>query len=260
MNQPFSTLDESRFPIKEAAVTFDTPQGDVPTDYKLIVREDTNKILSCMTNSYKVIDNSTLLDAALPKLQEMGAILQETNIFGEGARCQWKFRFPDIKVKVDEGDYVNPTVHIKNSYDGFYEASAVAGAYRLICSNGLVIGYTFGKSSARHHIGSKKIEIDSIITDVIESVVNIMETDFPNLVDTKIKKKHIADLLTSFPSQYMDTAIQKMMGKPPKTYWDLLNVATWVATHQMDRKKEATHKFESDIYKTINNMATIARA
>ena len=56
-----NTLESMMFPVKEAAVTFDTPGGDVKTDYKLIVREDTNKILSCMTNDYKVVTNEKII-------------------------------------------------------------------------------------------------------------------------------------------------------------------------------------------------------
>ena len=40
---------ETLFDVKEVPVIYDTPQGDVETDYKLIVRDDNNKILSCMT-------------------------------------------------------------------------------------------------------------------------------------------------------------------------------------------------------------------
>jgi hypothetical protein len=45
------------------------------------------------------------------------------------------------------------------------------------------------------------------------------------------------------------------MTHQPKTYWDLLNAATWVATHEMKREVEATHKFESQIYSTITKFA-----
>ena len=57
-----SNLQSLTFQVKEVPVTLDTPQGDVPTDYKLIVREDTNNILSCMTNDYKVVTNKEIIE------------------------------------------------------------------------------------------------------------------------------------------------------------------------------------------------------
>ena len=50
------------FPIKECPVTFDTPNGDVETNYRLIVRDDSNKVLSCMTDEYQVVKNETIQD------------------------------------------------------------------------------------------------------------------------------------------------------------------------------------------------------
>lgn len=257
MNNDYSHLipSDTMFDVKEAAVTFDTPQGDVPTDYKLIVREDNNTILSCMTNSYQLIKNADLLDIALPALKERGAHLKESEIFGDGARTSWKFRIPDIKLKIDKGDYVNPEVIIKNSYDGSCEASAIAGAYRLVCSNGMVIGYTLGKNSVRHTIWNRNVNIGEIIDEVLASIDTVFKADFPLLVDTKVRQKDITNIIELFPQNQTKNVVQKMIGKPPKTYWDLLNAATWVASHTMNRKAESTHRFESKLYPLVHKYA-----
>ena len=63
-----------------------------------------------------------------------------------------------------------------------------------------------------------------------------------------------------FPEQYTDTVVNYMLGNEIDTYWDLLNAATWVATHSMKRKVEATHKFESKLYPNLSNMARKAAA
>jgi hypothetical protein len=56
----------------------------------------------------------------------------------------------------------------------------------------------------------------------------------------------------------MESMVQYLLKTPPKNYWDLLNAATWVTTHVMKRKAEATHKFESRIFDTVKNMAAKA--
>ena len=232
------------------------------TGYKFIIREDTNEVLSCMTNEYKLIKNEEIIDKAMPIIKDRGGVLVEENLFGDGARASWQWKFPEVEVDVGEGDLMNPTINISNSYDGSSEASAMAGAFRLICSNGLIIGITFGRGSTRHSIWSKKNNFDEIISGVINSVENIFKTDFRDLIDTKINKNDIVKLIKLFPETHTESLFQYILTHEPKTYWELLNAATWVATHQMKRNVEATHKFESKLYSTVHELAKkeIARA
>ena len=62
---------ESLFPVFEAPVTYDTPDGDVNTNFKLIVRKDNHKILSCMTNDYKLVQNKEIYDTIVNICKEI---------------------------------------------------------------------------------------------------------------------------------------------------------------------------------------------
>ena len=55
--------------------------------------------------------------------------------------------------------------------------------------------------------------------------------------------------------QTMDDMVKYLLKDSPETYWDLLNAATWITTHVMDRKKEATHKIELKTYPMIKKLA-----
>ena len=252
-------IEESYFPVKEAGVTFDTPQGDMPTDYKLIVRKDTNKILSCMTNDYKLITNKQVMSKALPALDARNAQLVEYDSFGQGARSQWKFRIPDIKVKIDNDDYVNPEIIIKNSYDGSTEVKAYGGAFRLVCSNGLVIGYALGKGAGIRHIGDNTEEdVKEIVEKIIYQVTEIFDKDFPKLVNTKVYSPHVSEVIKLFPETVMKDLVNKLIISNPQSYWDLLNACTFIATHKMKRQNEATHKLEGKIFPLIKGLANKA--
>ena len=263
-----SQLNNLMFPVKEVSAVYplsgtyktdetrDKKQSFIgETGYKFIIREDTNQILSCMTNEYKLIKNEEIIEKAMPIIENRGGILVEENSFGEGSRASWQWKFPEVEVDVGDGDLMNPTINIGNSYDGSSEANAIAGAFRLICSNGLVIGVTFGKGSTRHSIWTKKNNFEEIISGVINSVENIFKTDFRDLIDTELNKNDIVKLIKLFPESHTESLFQYIIAHEPKTYWDLLNAATWVATHQMKRNVEATHKFESKIYSTVSNLA-----
>jgi len=256
MNNNFK---QTLFPVKEVPAVGRHLDKNVTlldnTGYKFIVREDTNEVLSCMTNEYKLIKNEEIIEKAMPIIEDRGGILVEENLFGDGARASWQWKFPEVEVDVGDGDLMNPTINIGNSYDGSSEANAIAGAFRLICSNGLVIGVTFGKGSTRHSIWTKKNNFEEIISGVINSVENIFKTDFRDLIDTELNKNDIVKLIKLFPESHTESLFQYIIAHEPKTYWDLLNAATWVATHQMKRNVEATHKFESKIYSTVSNLA-----
>tara|TARA_R100000664_G_C2752328_1_gene139620 strand:+ start:1721 stop:2512 length:792 start_codon:yes stop_codon:yes gene_type:complete len=262
------SLKTTLFPVKEIpAVGYPLDDNqDVTlldkTGYKFIVREDTNEVLSCMSNEYKLIKNQEIIEKAMPVIEDRGGVMVEQNLFGNGSRASWQWKFPEIEVDIGGGDLMNPTINISNSYDGSSEASAIAGAFRLICSNGLIIGITLGKGSTRHSIWSKKNNFEEIISSVINSVENIFKTDFKDLINTEIDKKHIAKLIKLFPETHTESLLHYILAHKPKTYWDLLNAATWVATHQMKREVEATHKFESKLYSTVHGFAksVIAKA
>ena len=144
-------LQSTYFGVKEVPVTYDTPDGDIDSGHKLIVREDNHAIISCVTDKYRLLKNEQVMETMLPALNGVGAILKEA-VVHSNARTTWKFRIPDIKIKVTKGDYLNPEIIIKNSYDGTCEVNALAGAFRLICTNGMIIGHIFGKSGIRHTI------------------------------------------------------------------------------------------------------------
>lgn len=56
------------------------------------------------------------------------------------------FRHPDVP---HIGDAV-PRVLFTNSHDGSTRASALAGVFRFVCSNGMVVGSTYAKEKVRH--------------------------------------------------------------------------------------------------------------
>jgi len=251
---------ETLFPVKEVtAILGKEFNYKDNTGWKFIVREDTENIISCVTDKYKMITNQQVIDAASPILNEIGATLTEEKSFANGARSNWTWKIPDIKVKIDNKDYVNPTLTLRNSYDGSVQLHILAGAFRLVCSNGLVIGTTISNKVNKHSIYNLNLEkIDESIKDTVESIKTVFKNDFPVLVNTEIQSKHVHYLLKMFPDFSIDSLTQYLLAHKPHTFWDLLNAATWVATHAMKRDYESTHKLETKIFPSITRWANQA--
>ena len=251
-----SYFGQAMFPIKEASVVFDTPNGDITTDYKLIVREDTNRVLSCMTNEYKVVKNETILQYAEPVIEKAGGKYKECKVFADGARTTMIWNFPNEKVSIKNNDELTPEIIIKNSYDGSVGVNIMAGAFRLVCSNGAIIGVIASDYKNKHSIYNVKLDdIEQIIVETIEKTKTIFKEEFPILVNNKIKEKHIVDFIKMFPIHANSVVTQRLIADRPKTFWDLFNVGTNVTSHHMNRDSESTHKLEDRLYKQMKKMA-----
>ncbi len=239
------------FPVKEMPAMLGLNDN---TGYKFIVNSATDKVISCMSNEYKLVSNQEVFDKSEKIIKEYEGRLVEEKSFGRGARCRWKFRFPQT-VKVGEDD-MHPEIIMGNSYDGSSQVYIMCGAYRLVCSNGMIIGITYGTFNNRHSVFNPNMEnLDTTLPDMIRTSIQAIEHDLPDLQGIKVNESDIAKIIELFPEQSMESLVNHLLTHKPETYWDLLNTCTWMATHVLNRDKETTHKLESNVYNTIKKMS-----
>jgi hypothetical protein len=263
----FTELEDTLFPVlevpipgmslkKELGWQFDTNADS--SGYKLIINDKTGNIISCMTEDYKLVKNETIIDQAIRPIENRGGILQECVTTNSDRRTYWKWNFPDIAVPMD-GEEMNPTIEIHNSYDGSTEIRILGGTFRLVCSNGLMVGTITSKYKNKHlHTNS---QIDNL-GDLIEASINNITTTFgpigEQLADRKLKTKDIAQVAKElFPQRTNDLFISKVLLDKPKTYWDLLNVCTNLLTHHMHRDNQTTRQIESRLLPTLTKLAQV---
>ena len=130
------------------------------------------------------------------------------------------------------------------------------GAYRLICSNGMIIGVTFGKFNNRHSVYNPNVkQLDTVLPDMIRTAITAIENDLPELQNIKLNPSDVSKIVELFPEQSIENLVQYLLTNKPDTYWDLLNACTWMSTHILNRKTEATHKLEQNVYKMIKSMS-----
>ena len=239
------------FPVKEMPAMLGLNDN---TGHKFIVREDTEQVLSCMSNEYKLVTNQEVFEKSSEVIKEFEGTLTETKIFGNGARARWRYRFPQT-IKVGEDD-MHPEIIMGNSYDGTSQVYMMMGAYRLICSNGMIIGVTFGKFNNRHSVYNPNVkQLDTVLPDMIRTAITAIENDLPELQNIKLNPSDVGKIVELFPEQSIENLVQYLLTHKPDTYWDLLNACTWMSTHILNRKTEATHKLEQNVYKMIKSMS-----
>jgi len=257
-------LQEAKFPVIEIpAIGIQKATGDEVqlgtgnTGYKFIVREDTGDILSCMTDEYRLIKNETIMKYADPVMKKNNGKLKEVRLFSNGAKTTMKWQFPDKKVHIGPDDDISPEIIIRNSYDGTIGVNILAGAFRFVCTNGMVIGVVLENYKNKHSVYN--IELDKLEESIIGTIKKthyMFEEEFPTLIETQIKEKHIVNLIKMFPIQANEVITQRLIADKPKTFWDLFNVGTNVLSHNMNRNSESTHQIENNLYPSIKKWAS----
>ena len=238
-----------------------TQEDTKDTGYKFIMREDNGRILSCVTDNYQLVDNSMVFEKSDNIISKEGGKLKEVETFGGGARSIVKYEFSGHKVKISKDDYCTPEIIWQNSYDATLGLNIIAGAFRLVCTYGMVIGIVAEKYRNKHSIYNMELkDIDGVIEETITKTKRIMAQEFPVLHSTKVRDAHIVDILKMFPITASDYITSLLLAAKPSNLWDLINVATNVATHGMDRKSESTHKLEAKIYSKVCKMAKVKPA
>lgn len=244
-------MQDTFFPVVEDTIY---KRDGNESGYKFIIREDTNEILSCVTDSYRLIKNEDVVSKILKifKKKKIKTDFVGNRQFSNGAKTTYTWNLTNQKVETQKGEEHYPQIILVNSYNATTQLSFLAGVFRLVCSNGLVVGHTVGNKTNRHSIYNTDLEkIDDYIDNTINSIDKVFTKDFPTLVNTKYNNRHTSQFLKLFPDFIMGDLVQYLSSYNIKTYWDLLNAATFIATHRMNKKYESTFKFEELLYPKV---------
>ncbi len=131
----------------------------------MVVRTDTRRVLSLVTEKYSLITNAEALELGKNILEhvynEKFNNLVPTNILSnaESTRFVGSFMPENYTFDLVSGDKWAPFVYIQNSYDKSAPFRCWVGMGRVACLNGLIFGNVEVKISTKHKIDNVKYEI-----------------------------------------------------------------------------------------------------
>jgi len=234
------------------------------TDFSLIVRKDTDKVLSVNSNDYVLIPNKLIVDKILSSVGkdiDFGHKYTKNGIFSNDKVFHVNLVTKFDAVEVQKGDYIGLVLSIINSYDCSKSLRLNVNALRLVCSNGMVASQQLFQASAKH-IGNKNPEV--IVQEMIDTLKTDLMPSFEDLAKTfmKMAKKKLNDKLketfikkiSSYPKYIVDEIVQQIVKTKPATLWDLYNCVTYVMTHRVDRTKMSVITAEEGINKDVISM------
>jgi hypothetical protein len=80
----------------------------------------------------------------------------------------------DLNLKLTNVGDSRPEIVLVNSYDGSSSLKILLGIFRLVCSNGMVVGQNFGSYAVRH-VGDIGSQIDAALTSIAGMLPKVSE-------------------------------------------------------------------------------------
>ena len=127
-------------------------------NYRAVVDIDTDTTFAIVKAGYKLIPHEEIiskLGEIVAEFPEYGEPYREVWLDNHGGRMKtrWTFREVDFEIgKLPDGkpDTVHPTIETFCSYDTSLAQRIIVGGFRLVCSNGMVVGKTLGSYKKKH--------------------------------------------------------------------------------------------------------------
>lgn len=244
-------LKDFCFPVSQRKVAVDDFASGVvdwgnentylQNDYKSIVRDDTNQVISIVRDTYEIVKNETLINELLQFLAASGEQfkIDPSHSFVQSNRMRLMITFPNLTMQDHESD-INLSLFLHNSYDMSEGIRFYFGAIRSICANGLVFGQILGRYYSKHTSGfslkdfSEKLEEAKEHFPVIQQRINTLE----NIPANKELVEQVSDKI----SKRLADQILEQQEINRISQWQLLNRVTNYISHDVDKPHRARHQ------------------
>lgn len=219
------------------------------TNRVAILRTDTEDILGIVSESYNEIEHKAAYEAATKALEKVGGFsVKKMEVSSNGARMYVHFEHQEgHEIKV--GDIVKPTLILTNSLDGCLKFGFMLGAFRLVCSNGLLAGVSAMNIHVKH---TANIDIDEVAYRGEEALDIFTKKTMPlwsQMNSIEHKSKYMIDEMLSMkaviPSKMTERVAGLIDNKETQSVWQMYNHYTYHLTHEyqgsVDRRMELTN-------------------
>lgn len=229
------------FPVSLVPLHIQQHGIEVPKK-RAVFREDTKQTIGVVSDKYELFKHKEVVDGFRKALK--GIETEETiKLSDNGAHMFLAYKFTAENVEVRKGDMVSLQLIVRNSYDGSNALKMILGAYRLVCSNGMIIGKQFMSYSQRHIGNGAGVDIPllqgkiSDLTAQFKEVAPAMVRLSKAKLDPIVGSEHLFDRKTvALPAYLLKKAEEEYVKAKDLTRWGWYNALTYAITH--DSKKD----------------------
>jgi len=190
MEQIKSFLKQSDLDWNVRQEVLQTESGIVVDGHMAVVREDTNKVLSVMSDSYQPYQNHELLELLYRVSKQTGLALKKGGSFKDGARVYFQLKSNDLTMS--NNDRVEGYLTGVNSFDGSTSLAFGPSNVTISCMNSFFAAFRSIQTKVRH-TKNMIVKIDEICTG-LDRVLEQEKEIFDNIIElsqTKVSDKNI---------------------------------------------------------------------
>lgn len=236
------------FPVALKPVYLGNEQGnyDQIPNKQAVVRTDTMDTLGIVSTEYGLVKHSSVVDS----FREAGKkyhVSEKVGLTNNGAQLFYQMTFPKVETEVSKGDIIRMMMIVKNSYNSMNSLQVVFGAFRLVCTNGLIIGTKFISFHYKHigNVGGfseENLSETLQLKDKFESYIDVFGKQAPML--TAMTKKSVVpqgDILfdskkVNLPNYLLQEAKQSFEKEKDQSVWGYYNSLTYAITHKLKKQ------------------------
>jgi Domain of unknown function (DUF932) len=237
------------FPVELRTISTEPDGFNIP-HRRAVIRTDTMRPLGVVSDKYSLLPHADIVDALRETLKGQKTD-EKIHVTHDGARMYLEITLPEETLTV-EGDEIAMRLVVANSYDGSRKVHIAFGAYRLVCSNGMIIGRKL-LSLNKRHVGEVTLEVAqmrkqmTLLTYVFQSTAPAMR----KMANTRLlhsPKKFFDAKTLHMPAYLVKIAAVQFAQAEDGTAWDAYNALTFAITHKM-------RKNNPDLAATLGNRA-----
>ncbi len=213
-------------------------------DHKAIVNSETGKVFSIVSKDYKLIRHEEAIlkvNNALDKNADLGEYEISTELYNDGARMRMKYCFYETSAEIAKGDFINPELNLFNSYDATWSFMVLLGAFRVVCTNGLVVAERFLNLRKRHVYDFEQIDLENQVSTALTRF-HRQTNQWRKWADRPLTEKDYKKILKGMEfgkgamEEIEDQTAQEAQGYndngiPIISLWIFYNIITWYITH-----------------------------
>lgn len=218
--------------------------GHANTNLQAVCRLASNdnerdEVIAVHKKNYKLVPNLEVYSAFERALAASGIsmsnLLVEDRLAYQGGRALRTYRFPDHKYDIGANDPVMLQLRVSNSYDGTSRFSVLFGAFRVVCSNGMVIGESLVNTQQKH---TASLDVGRIAAQ-LRTAVTVLERNTQqwrawkeqpcpmSLAQAAVDKMNVTDAVKGSIMTHF-AANQDSEGN---SIWALFNAMTYWSSH-----------------------------
>ena len=189
MEQIKDFLQQSNLDWTVRQEAIQTESGIIVDGSLAVVREDTNKVLSVMSDGYHPYQNQDLLELLFKVSQQTGLELRKGGEFKDGARVYFQLKSGDLTMP---NDRIEGFLTGINSFDGSTSLAFGPSNVTISCMNSFFAAFRSIQTKVRH-TKNMTVKIDEICSG-LEKVLYQEKEIFNNIVmlsETKVSDKNI---------------------------------------------------------------------